>query len=60
MAGDKTMKKRKNVPRIVKRMFTNGFTLEEARKHQIVLDNCIDIEYHWETLVNEKKTEQHR
>lgn len=46
-------KKRKNVPRIIRRMYTNGCTLDEARKHKIVLDNCMDVEYHWETLVAE-------
>lgn len=44
------LKTRKNVPRIVQRMWTNGFTLEEAKRQKIVLDNCIDVEYHWETL----------
>ena len=44
------LKKRRNVPRIVLRLRTNGFTLEEARDHKIVRDNGIDIEYHWETL----------
>lgn len=45
-------KKRRNVPRIVQRMFTNGFTLAEAKQHKTVIDNCIDVEYHWETLVS--------
>lgn len=44
------LKKRKNVPRIVRNLYEAGSSLVEAKKNQVILDNCIDVEYHWETL----------
>lgn len=47
------LKKRKNVPRIVRSLYEDGASLTEAKGNSVILDNCIDVEYHWETLIGE-------
>ena len=47
-------KKRKNVPRIVRKLKNAGVSLTEAKKNEVILDNCIDVEYHWDTLATEE------
>ena len=48
-------KKRKNVPRIVRKLKNSGTSLSEAKKNEVIMDNCIDVEYHWDTLAMEEE-----